>query len=139
MGEMRKTLTLGGSLGLTVLAAGMTVGLGFGTAIADEGAYHFSPSGHTDRLNLFRVHRTTGAVDLCDWKAAGEGEPAAGTISCSKQGPGAQAQADGDYVLVPAVDQDSNTIFRVNRATGSVALCYVIDSASDTVDCALEP
>ncbi len=87
--------------------------------------YAFAPAPTNELNRIYRVDRATGEVIACQF-AVKEGEPLGLTL-CYPAGEGAKAAEAGDYGLVASSHRLESGIFRVNRRTGAVSVCYVIE------------
>ena len=97
-------------------------------AFADD--YQFAPAPQIDLNRIYRVDRNTGEVSACQY---GVKEGTVGVTLCYPPGEGAGGQsAPGDYALIGSSHQHEGGIFRVNRRSGEVSVCYVL---SDHVVC----
>ncbi|MGQ3670801.1 hypothetical protein ACT6QG_00155 [Xanthobacter sp. TB0136] len=115
-------------LGLGLLVAGAGLGYAFsgGTSAAKAEAvtgYSFSAPPSTEANRIYGVNRRTGEMSVCQFERP-EGSTV-GITRCFPKGEGAGAQADGDYALAPTHYAGETGIFRVNRATGEMSICYV--------------
>jgi hypothetical protein len=85
------------------------------------GGYEFvAPPGRSFN-RVYRVNRATGEVNACQFEH-GTGP---GVTRCFPSGIGAGPQAAGDYGLVASNLQHEGGLFRVNRKTGAMSVCYV--------------
>lgn len=117
-----------------VLAVMVTLG-SVGAATAQE--FIFKPGPQLDINRVYRVNRFTGEVGACQYGVReGQGQPgpeSIGVTLCYAPGAGAGPQTTpGDYDLVASNHQKEGGIFRVNRSTGEMSVCYVLQ---DTVVC----
>jgi hypothetical protein len=114
---------------LAAVAVGLATVALTGTSMADE--YIFKAAPQVDINRIYRVNRLTGEVGVCQY---GLKENSVGVTLCYATGEGAGAQSEpGDYDLVPSSHQKEGGIFRVNRRTGDMSVCYVLPP--DTVVC----
>lgn len=112
------------------LAAGLGgVGGAFAQPAAAPGGAGFDfaapPSAQANRV--YGINRQTGEMNVCQFErpnAAG-----VGVTFCFAQGEGAGAQKAGNYALVPTRYEGETGIFRVNRDTGEMSICYVRETA----------
>lgn len=88
------------------------------------GEYEFeAPPG--DNFNrVYRVNRTTGQVTACQYQQG----PGVGVTLCFNSGEGAGPQAQGDYGLVASRLKEEGGIFRFNRRTGEMSICFVLNN-----------
>ncbi|CAN1511856.1 hypothetical protein MCEMSEM23_00810 [Rhabdaerophilaceae bacterium] len=91
------------------------------SAVAES--YHFAPAPQQDLNRIFRVDRVTGEMGACAF--AIKDETSVGITLCYPAGEGAKAGEPGDYMLVPSSHRQEAGIFRVNRRTGEISICYV--------------
>ena len=85
--------------------------------------YFFAPAPQQDLNRVYRVDRLTGEVTACQF-AIKDGD-AVGVTLCYPAADGAKAGEAGDYLLVPSSHRQEAGIFRVNRRSGEVSICYV--------------
>ncbi|MEJ1158226.1 hypothetical protein [Prosthecomicrobium sp. N25] len=80
-----------------------------------------SPS--ADKQNrVYWVDRFTGSVGACQYQTSGGPN---GSMLCFPPGEGAQAMPSGDYDLKASTWKDEWGVFRLNRLTGEMSLCFV--------------
>jgi hypothetical protein len=94
------------------------------SARAADATFEFAAPPATNLLRIYRVNRSTGEMGACEFV------PKAGTIGttiCYPAGDGGGSQADGDYGLVASNFAQEGGIIRVNRRTGEVSVCYVLN------------
>lgn len=109
--------------------AGVFVMASMAAAQADEFVFKAAPQ--TDINRVYRVNRLTGEIGACQYALK---EGSVGVTLCYATGEGAGAQTEpGDYDLVPSSHEREGGIFRVNRRTGEMSVCYVLPP--DTVVC----
>ncbi len=99
-----------------------------GAAFAEN--YEFRASPHTSLNRVYRVDKVTGEMGACQY---GLVDNAVGATLCYPAGEGALAQSPGEYGLVSSSHQQESGIFRVNRKTGDMSVCYVLND--DKVVC----
>ncbi len=87
-------------------------------------AYDFVPAPQTDLNRLYRIDRVTGEVNSCQY---GLKEGTVGVTLCFGAGEGAGPQDPGDYGLVASMHEREGGVFRVNRRTGEMSVCYVFE------------
>ena len=92
-----------------------------GAALAQN--YMFAPAPQQDLNRVYRVDVSTGEVSACQF--AVKDDSPIGLTLCYPAGQGAKAGEAGDYSLVASSHKQEAGIFRVNRRTGSVSVCYV--------------
>jgi hypothetical protein len=97
--------------------------LGASPAPAEQ--FEFAPPSHIKLNRIYKVDKLTGEITACQYGAA---EGTVGVTLCYPPGEGASAQPAGDYALVASRHVDDGGIFRVNRRTGDVAICYVLNA-----------
>jgi hypothetical protein len=90
--------------------------------LADTFQYLGAP--HIALNRIYRVDRLTGEVGACQY---GLKDNTVGVTLCYPPGDGAGAQSPGDYQLVSSSHQQEAGIFRVNRRTGEMSICYVLN------------
>jgi hypothetical protein len=91
---------------------------------AETTGYEFAAPPATNANLIYRVNRTNGEVSACQFAAKG---PAIGSTVCFPAGEGAGPQSPGDYGLVPSNFAQEPGLFRVNRQTGDMSVCYVLN------------
>jgi hypothetical protein len=90
------------------------------------GEYDFAAPPGRNFNRVYGVNRATGQVHACQYQSGG----ALGSSLCFGSGQGAGPQAQGDYRLVATNLNDEGGVFRVNRRTGEMSVCYVLDSST---------
>ncbi|MFG1350328.1 hypothetical protein [Xanthobacter autotrophicus] len=111
-----------------MLAALAVAGLGSGGAMAQaaqpaQGAYEFAAPPSAQANRIYGLNRQTGEMNVCQFeRPAGS---AVGITHCFAQGEGAGPQKAGSYALAPTHYEGETGIFRVNRDTGEMSICYV--------------
>lgn len=85
--------------------------------------FFFAPAPQQDLNRLYRIDRLTGEVTACQF-AIKDGD-GVGVTLCYPAADGAKAGEAGDYSLVPSSHRQEAGIFRVNRRSGEVSICYV--------------
>ena len=86
--------------------------------------YDFKPSPHISLNRIYRVDRLTGEMGACQY---GLVDNSVGASLCYPAGEGATAQNPGEYELIASSHQQESGIFRVNRRTGDMSICYVLN------------
>lgn len=85
--------------------------------------FMFAPAPHQELNRIFRVDRATGEMGACNY--AIKDENSVGLTLCYPAGEGAKAGEAGDYALVASSHKAEAGIYRVNRRTGDVSVCFV--------------
>ena len=85
--------------------------------------FMFAPAPHQELNRIFRVDRATGEMGACNY--AIKDDHSVGITLCYPAGEGAKAGEAGDYALVPSNHRAEAGIYRVNRRTGDVSVCFV--------------
>lgn len=85
--------------------------------------YHFAPAPQQDLNRMYRVDRVNGEVTACQF--AIQDNASIGVTLCYPAGEGAKPGAAGDYMLVASSHRQEAGIFRTNRRTGEMSICYV--------------
>lgn len=93
--------------------------------LAQGGSYNFVPAPQQDLNRIYRIDTANGEVVACQF-AVKEDAPIGLTL-CYPAGEGAKAGEAGDYGLVASSHRQEAGIFRVNRRTGAISVCYVRD------------
>ena len=91
---------------------------------AGSQGYEFAAPPATSADMMYRVDRATGEVGACVFSPKG---PTIGSTVCFPVGEGAGPQTSGDYGLLPSNLATANGLFRVNRDTGEMSVCYVLN------------
>ena len=86
--------------------------------------FEFKASPHISLNRVYRVDRVTGEMGACQY---GLVDNSVGATLCYPAGDGAMAQPPGEYGLVSSSHQQESGIFRVNRKTGDMSICYVLN------------
>ncbi len=98
------------------------------SARADD-RYDFLAAPQINLSLLYRLDRLTGDIVACQFaRTPGKAEigPGAyGVTACSRAGEGASAQPPGDYALYSGHNEQEGGVFRVDRRSGSVSVCYL--------------
>jgi hypothetical protein len=112
--------------GSPVLLALLLATLGSAPASAE---YVFVSPSAKNQNRVYWLDRYTGTVGACQYQT--EGAPQ-GTMLCFPPGENAQGMPSGDYDLKASNWDTEWGVFRVNRTTGEISLCFVDD---DKVAC----
>lgn len=97
---------------------------GFFPEIAAAQQFDFSAAPSQNLNRIYRVDRITGEVGACQY---GLKDGTIGVTLCYPSGEGAKAGSPGDYSLVSSHHLSEAGIFRVNRRTGDMSICYVLN------------
>ena len=103
------------------LAGGL---LAFAALPAAAQQYDFAPTPHQGLNRIYRVDRVTGEMGACQY---GLKDGAVGITICYPAGAGARASAPADYGLIASNHVSEAGIFRINRRTGEMSICYVMN------------
>jgi hypothetical protein len=93
-------------------------------ASSDSEGYQFAAPPASSADFIYRVNQASGEVGACAFSAKG---PTIGSTVCFPAGEGAGPQPTGEYRLVSSNLATANGIFRVNRQTGEMSVCYVLN------------
>lgn len=93
-----------------------------GTAFA--GNFEFLAAPQVTLNRVYRIDRLTGQVSACQY---GLKDNTVGETLCYPSGTGAEAQAPGEYGLVSSRHEKESGVFRVNRRTGQMSICFVLE------------
>lgn len=104
---------------LVALAAAVVGWLG--PAAAQDHAFLAAPQ--TDLNRMYRVDRDTGEVGSCQYAVK---EGGVGVTLCFPAGEGAGPQEPGAYDLVASNHGGEAGVYRVDRRTGHMSICYVL-------------
>jgi hypothetical protein len=96
-----------------------------GRAAAEDYAFLAAPQTSLNRM--FRVETTTGEVGVCQFAVSDRG---AGVTLCYPAGEGAGPQEPGLYALAASNHEQEGGVYRVDRRTGRMSLCYVLAEQS---------
>lgn len=91
-------------------------------SVASAQSFDFVPAPHQGLNRIYRVNKLTGEMGACQF---GLKEGGIGVTLCYPAGEGAKAMAPGDYGLVASQHTAEAGIFRINRQTGDMSVCYV--------------
>lgn len=91
-------------------------------AAAEEHVFLAAPQTSLNRM--FRVETTTGEVGVCQF---GVSEKGAGVTLCYPAGDGAAPQEAGLYALAASNHAEEGGVYRVERRSGRMSLCYVLN------------
>ncbi len=91
-------------------------------ALADN--FQFLATPHVALNRVYRIDRVTGEMGACQY---GLKDGTIGVTLCYPAGEGATALAPGDYGLVASNHQSEAGVFRVNRRTGEMSICFVLN------------
>lgn len=112
------------SAGVVMVAKAAAVVLAFGGAApALASNFAFAPAPQQDLNRMYRIDRASGEVIACQF--AVKDDSPIGLTLCYPAGEGAKAGEPGDYDLIPSSHRGEAGIFRVNRRSGAVSVCYV--------------
>ena len=106
------------------------LGMGTGSAVAQPApaaGYEFAAPPSAQANRVYGVNRQTGEMNVCQFE-----RPEAASVGitrCFAQGEGAGPQKQGNYALAPTRYEGETGIFRVNRDTGEMSICYVRETA----------
>ncbi|MEW6436079.1 MAG: hypothetical protein AB1508_02790 [Pseudomonadota bacterium] len=101
----------------------LSLSLGSGGALA--ASYDFLAAPERDLNRVYRLDRATGEIGACQYGLK-EGA-AVGITLCYEPGEGAGPQPAGDYALVASSHEREGGVFRVDRRTGMMSICYVLN------------
>jgi hypothetical protein len=89
---------------------------------AMAGDYLFIAAPQKDLNRIYRVDQVTGEVGACQY---GVNADNTGVTLCYQPGEGAGKQEPGEYALIASNHEKESAVFRVDRRTGSMSICYV--------------
>lgn len=111
-----------------VLLAAVMIGGGAGLAMGQNAApaagFEFVPTPHQGLNRIYRVDKSTGEMGACQFGLKDNG---VGVTICYPAGESAKASTPSDYGLVASNHLSEAGIFRVNRRTGEMSVCYVLN------------
>ena len=109
-----------------VLASGLIAAAS--GAAADE-RYAFLPAPQINLSLVYRLDRLTGDVIACQFGhnpgRSDVGPGAFGVTACFRGADGAINQPPGDYDLTVSRNEQEGGVFRVDRRSGAVSICYL--------------
>jgi hypothetical protein len=126
---MIRHLIIGSFSGFLLAGALSPVAAAPAPAEAQAGDYDFAAPPGTGFNRIYSVNRATGDVGACQFAPK---EGSIGTTVCFPAGDGAGSQAVGDYALIASNSNQEGGLFRINKRTGEISVCYV---ANDKVVC----
>jgi hypothetical protein len=85
--------------------------------------YEFLAAPQTDLNRIYRVDTATGEMIACQY---GLKEGTVGVTLCYAAGEGAGPQPQGDYALISSRHEKEAGVFRVEKRTGAMSICYVL-------------
>lgn len=86
--------------------------------------YQFVATPHISLNRIYRIDTTTGEMGACQY---GLKDGTVGVTLCYPAGDGAGPQAPGDYGLIASNHQQEAGVFRINKRTGEMSICYVLN------------
>jgi hypothetical protein len=99
------------------------------TASGAEERFDFLTAPQVNLSLLYRLDRLTGDVIACQFAhnpgRTDVGPGAFGVTACYRGGEGATNQPPGDYGLIASRHEQEGGVFRVDRRTGAVSICYL--------------
>ncbi|MCZ8259687.1 MAG: hypothetical protein O9333_06120 [Beijerinckiaceae bacterium] len=93
------------------------------SGMAAAESFAFAPAPQQDLNRIYRIDRLNGEVIACQF--AVKDDSPIGLTLCYPAGEGARAGEPGDYGLIASSHKQESGIFRFNRRTGAVSICYV--------------
>lgn len=109
-----------------VIGAALAAAVGAGGTAAQAqpvAGYDFAAPPSAQANRIYGVNRQTGEINVCQFERP-EGN-SVGITRCFAQGEGAGPQKAGTYTLAPTHYEGETGVFRVNRDTGEMSICYV--------------
>ncbi len=114
---MRRSMS---ALGIWLFAANV--------AGADE-RFEFLPAPQINLSLMYRLDKLTGEVIACQFAhnpgKTEVGPGAYGVTACYRGGEGAINQPAGDYALATSRNEQEGGVFRVDRRSGAISVCYL--------------
>lgn len=98
-------------------------------APAGAANYDFLAAPQNDLNRVYRLDTASGEIIACQY---GLKEGSVGVTLCYPAGENAMAQSAGDYGLVASRHEKEAGVFRVERRSGAMSICYVL---RDTTVC----
>lgn len=93
-----------------------------GLAAAQQ--FEFMAAPHQGLNRIYRVDKVSGEMGACQY---GLKEGSIGVTVCYPAGEGAKAQPPGEFGLIASNHQSEAGIFRLNRRSGEISICYVMN------------
>ena len=91
--------------------------------------YEFLAAPQINLSLLYRVDTLTGDVIACQFGhnpgRTDVGPGAYGITACYRGGDGATGQPPGDYGLVASRHEQEGGVFRIDRRSGAISVCYL--------------
>ncbi len=110
---------------------GVILALGLAAASGADAAdrFAFLPAPQINLSLLYRLDRLTGDVVACQF-AHNPGRPDVGpggfgVTACYRGGDGAVNQPPGDYDLTASRNEQEGGVFRIDRRSGAISICYL--------------
>jgi hypothetical protein len=108
----------------------LALGIWAAAASASAGErYEFLPAPQINLSLLYRLDKLTGDVIACQFAhnpGRSDVAPGAyGVTACYRGGEGATNQPPGDYGLVASRHEQEGGVFRVDRRSGAISICYL--------------
>jgi hypothetical protein len=107
-----------------LLMAGLVAATPVLAQVGSPDNFQFLAPPHAELNRVYRLDRLTGRLTACQYLAEDSG---IGKTQCFGAGEGAEGGTAGDYALVASGHRGEAGIFRVNRRTGEVSVCYVLN------------
>ena len=112
---------------LALALAGLAAAGGGTAGAADR--FDFLTAPQINLSLLYRLDRLTGEVIACQFaKTPGRtdvGPGAFGITVCYRAGDGSTGQPPGDYALLASRHEQEGGVFRVDRRSGAISICYL--------------
>jgi hypothetical protein len=107
----------------------LSVSLAASTGAAADERYDFLPAPQINLSLLYRLDKLTGDVIACQFAhnpgKSDVGPGAYGVTACYRGGEGALNQPAGNYALIASRHEQEGGVFRVDRRSGAVSVCYL--------------
>ncbi|HSI40369.1 MAG TPA: hypothetical protein VLA00_07445 [Xanthobacteraceae bacterium] len=107
---------------LLALAAGLPAAA---PALAQQANYGFESPPSPQANRVYSVNVATGEITACQYERP-DGNPV-GVTRCFARSDGAGPQKPGSYALISTHYSSETGVFRVNRDSGEMSVCYVRD------------
>ena len=103
----------------------MALALGAAAVVpASAEIFQFLATPHVGLNRIYRIDTTTGEMGACQY---GLKDGTVGVTLCYPAGDGAGPQSPGDYGLIASNHQQEAGIFRINKRTGEMSICFVLN------------
>ena len=114
---------------MRAIATGLAMFVAATTSAAAGERFEFLPAPQINLSLLYRLDTLSGDVIACQFARTPAkpdiGPGAYGITACYRGGEGATGQPAGDYGLIVSRHEQEGGVFRVDRRSGAVSICYL--------------